>query len=476
MVGLEASPSWLPLTRAWRSPLSNFIPCLRQALRSLPIWAVALALLGTASIAVVPSSNPRGGTYLANDQSTAVRLADVSNADAAVQRRQAFARIGLDKWHEAGQRGQGVKVAVLDSGFHEYRSMLGKALPANVTVKSFRRDGNFDTAESQHGILCGEVIHAMAPDAELMLVNWETDRPATFLQAARWAIDQGAKVLSCSLIMPSWSDGEGGGGINEELAKTVAGGRAGQGALFFASAGNLAQRHWAGPVRPDRAGFHQWAPGNRNNLLTPWGEERVSVELYGPACAGLELLVFDALTAKEIGQCRASTEGSPSGCPCAVVRFQPRPGSRYVVRLRCDDAKNTNAFHLAALGAGLEHSTSAGSLTFPADCRGAVAVGAVDSGGKRLSYSSCGPNSGLPKPDYVAEVPFPSLWRDRPFAGTSAAAPQAAALATLVWARHPDWTANQVNESLRQASSDLGPLGHDWETGHGLLRLPTCTP
>jgi len=55
---------------------------------------------------------------------------------------------------------------------------------------------------------------------------------------------------------------------------------------------------------------------------------------------------------------------------------------------------------------------------------------------------------------------------------TSAAAPQAAALAALVWARHPGWTAKQVSQELRRASLDLGPMGHDWQTGHGLLRLP----
>jgi subtilisin family serine protease len=101
-----------------------------------------------------------------------------------------------------------------------------------------------------------------------------------------------------------------------------------------------------------------------------------------------------------------------------------------------------------------------------------VAVGAVDSDGLRLAYSSCGPNSCLPKPDFVAEVPFPSLWRDRPFSGTSAAAPQAASLAALVWASHPTWTAERINEFFRTTARDLGPKGHDVETGHGLLILP----
>src|SRR5205807_2164257 len=75
--------------------------------------------------------------------------------------------------------------------------------------------------DSQHGILCGEVVHALAPAAELLFANWEPDRPDQFLDAVRWARQQGARILSCSLIMPSWSDGEGGGSIHAALARLL---------------------------------------------------------------------------------------------------------------------------------------------------------------------------------------------------------------------------------------------------------------
>src|SRR5439155_21513626 len=97
-----------------------------------------------------------------------------------------------------------------------------------------------------------------------------------------------------------------------------------------------------------------------------------------------------------------------------------------------------------------------------------IAVAAVDAKGQRQPYSSCGPNSAEPKPDLAAPVPFLSLWRARPFAGTSAAAPQAAAAAALVWSQNPLWTARQVREALQGAAHDLGPIGHDPETGYGL--------
>ena len=80
----------------------------------------------------------------------------------------------------------GVKIAVLDGGFRGYKQYLGSALPADVTVRTFRKDGNFEGRNTQHGILCAEVIHALAPQAELMFANWEDDDPQSFLSAVKW--------------------------------------------------------------------------------------------------------------------------------------------------------------------------------------------------------------------------------------------------------------------------------------------------
>src|SRR5438270_119609 len=132
--------------------------------------------------------------------------------------------LGATAWHAAGHRGQGVKVAVLDTGFRGYRDFLGKALPARVMARSFCSDGKLEARDSQHGILCGEVVHTLAPDAELLFANWEPDRPDHFLEAVRWAREQRARVVSCSVITPSWSDGEGGGEVHRDLARLLGSG------------------------------------------------------------------------------------------------------------------------------------------------------------------------------------------------------------------------------------------------------------
>jgi hypothetical protein len=173
------------------------------------------------------------------------------------------------------------------------------------------------------------------------------------------------------------------------------------------------------------------------------------------------------------GVVRAQTIGR-SRETCAVVRFNPILYHKYVVKVRLRKGASPTAglFHVVALGGTLACSTSKGSIACPADGPAVQAVGAVDTEGRRLFYSSCGPNSKRPKPDFVAEVPFPSLWRERPFAGTSAAAPQAAGAAALWWSRHPTWNAKQVCDAMRSSARDLGPPGHDAETGYGRIALP----
>jgi hypothetical protein len=382
-------------------------------------------------------------------------------------------RLGVAAWHARGWRGRGLKVAVLDSGFSGFRAHLGRALPRIVKVRSFRFDGNLEAKDSQHGILCAEVIHALAPEAELLLANWEPEHPDQFLAAVRWARRQGAQVLSCSVIMPTWSDCEGHGRIHQELTRLVGTGDRPGDALFFASAGNTAQRHWSGTFQDDGNGYHTWKRvggfSQTENAIKPWGGERVSVELCSPGNAVYELIVSDATTGRLVGWMRSADTG---GAGNAVVGFLPESGHDYHVRLQHVRGA-PERFHLVVLGGGLRHAMCAGSIPFPGDGSEIVAVGAVDSMGRRLGYSSCGPKHGRTKPDFVASVPFPSAWRLRPFAGTSAAAPQGAALAALVWSRHPDWDARHVRDALQNAAQPCSPVSPAWETGHGLLHLPT---
>jgi hypothetical protein len=393
-------------------------------------------------------------------------------ADSAEQRARFLEQLGVNAWCQAGQRGQGLKVAILDTGFRGYRQQVGKALPSKITMRSFRFDGNPEARDSQHGILCAEVLHALAPDAQMLLANWEPERSDQFLDAVRWACQEGAQVISCSIIMPSWSDCEGNGPIHEALTQILGKGDRRGDRLFFACAGNTAQRHWSGAFKPDREGFHVWGRGQNLNAIRPWGADRVSVEICWQPGASYEISVIDPDRKEEIGRSRTAQGTNPR---CAVVAFAPEPDHNYAVQVRqtSRDAEGPGRFHVVVLGGNLDQTTSRGSIPFPGDGPEVITVGAVDLEGHRYAYSSCGPNSSTPKPDLVAPVPFPSLWRSRPFAGTSAAAPQAAGMAALLWGRHPDWAPLQVRRALQRTAVRGAPGRHDVETGFGRISLPT---
>jgi hypothetical protein len=383
-------------------------------------------------------------------------------------RQKHLAALGLERWQAAGVTGKGVKIAILDTGFRGYHDHLGKALPEHVTTHSFRRDANMEARDSQHGILCAEVIHAIAPDADLLLADWDVDSPEEFLAAVRWARDQGARIISCSVVMPSCSDGEGGGTVHRDLDSLLGSGTGPHDLLCFASAGNTIDRHWCGPFHDGGQGLNEWAPGKTDNPLSPWSSEQVAVHLYGHVGAGYELSVLEAPSDRVVAKAR--TDDAETDRVAAVVRFQPEAGHAYRVRVRRMHGP-ADSFHLTSMFASIEYRSPSASVCFPADGAHVVAMGAVDTDGNRQWYSACGPNSTCPKPDLVATVPFPSLWRARPFGGTSAAAPQAAAVAALWWSRHPQWHAADVRESMRSTARDLAAPGHDWETGYGLIQL-----
>jgi subtilisin family serine protease len=444
------------------------VPTLHFPFRVLP-WLAALlfAALFSASPAQFAVSSVARFDCATPDAENSSEASAVS-----LQRTELMERLGVPDWQARGWRGRGLKIAVLDSGFHGYQSYLGGALPRSVKVHSFRFDGNLEAKESQHGILCAEVIHALAPDAELLFANWEPERPDRFLAAVRWARREGARIFSCSIIMPTWSDCEGHGRIHEELARLLGSGEQASDALFFASAGNTAQRHWSGRLQDGGDGYHVWHDNDglaeQENVIRPWGRERVSVELCCSVNAGFEVIVSDATARKFVGR---SSSTAAAGAGSAVVAFVPETGHEYRLRVRRLRGAQ-EAFHVVVLGGGLRYARAAGSIPFPGDGSEVIAVGAVDAAGRRLAYSSCGSERDEAKPDFVAMVPFPSCWRARPFAGTSAAAPQASALAALLWSRHADWKAAQVHAELRCAARRCSSSSPRWETGHGLLRLP----
>jgi subtilisin family serine protease len=385
-----------------------------------------------------------------------------------------LARLGVLGWHRSGIRGEGVTIAVLDSGFRGYKDHLGKSLPPGLVAKSARTDDNMEYKDSQHGILCGEVAHAIAPGAKMLVANWDADRPESFLDAIRWAKSQGATIITCSVVKPSWSDGEGGGPVHKKLAEILGDGSKPGDVLFFSCAGNTAQRHWAGTFDPGADGYHKWSDKGAVNGVSPWGSERVYLEMcWTDPEAKYAVEVIDPATGLPAPDVTYKERLDPKS---VSARFTPAGyPQQYALRVK-QTAGRPGRFHMNSLYAYLDDCRLAGSIPFPGDGPEVITVGAINHEGVRTSYSACGPNSQRPKPDVVAPVPFGTYIRYWPFSGTSCATPQAAAVAALCWSRNPAWTAAQVRQYISTRALDLGPPGHDCETGYGAVRLPDLAP
>lgn len=151
-----------------------------------------------------------------------------------------------------------------------------------------------------------------------------------------------------------------------------------------------------------------------------------------------------------------------------------------------------------AASRGMVPVTSAGNqgasdwhhISAPADAIGILAVGAVNADGDPAWFSGHGPSAdGRVKPDVAAmgqgtlALGFDGL-EVQPLNGTSFSAPLVAGLVACLWQLHPQRTAADIIEAVRQSAShynDPQPqLGHgipDFMTAHAWLTLTTqATP
>lgn len=404
--------------------------------------------------------------------------------------------VGASSWQSAGWSGQGVKLGVLDLDFAGYQSLLGTELPSTVVVRSFRADGNIEGGDSgsSHGTAVAEIVHDMAPDAELFFANYETE--LEFAQAVDWLIQQKVKIISHSagsFTQPL----DGSGFIDKKVNEAAA-----RGIVWVNAAGNHSEKHYSGAFT-DRASFgwqeffgSRWFPiavpaaktgePNIGVVLTwdDWPLSRTDYDLFLFDTRG-NILAFSA-TPQTGSQPPIETIvgllSVPPGCT-----GDPLSDSGCVVyaAVRGQGAGRNIRFSLWTVAGQGRYSASAGSVVSPATAEGAWAVGATDYViNTPKAYSSEGPTwDGRTKPDFaapsgVSTVTYGPSKRPMPwfgFEGTSASAPYVAGAAALVWSANPSLRAGDVMGFLEERAIDLGGAGKDNVFGAGLLQLGTPT-
>jgi subtilisin family serine protease len=381
-------------------------------------------------------------------------------------------------WHAKGFTGKGVKVAVIDGGFRGLadRQAAGD-LPANVVTQDLCA-GEFATAED-HGTAVAEIVHEMAPDAQLYLVCVGTE--VDLAAAEAYAKSQGVSVINESLGWegPYRDDGSG------PIGAIVADARA-NGIIWVNSAGNEAQTHWSGAYASN--GFvHQWSPSGDigNTFVWPddgvicgflkWDEWPAGVSDFdlGLFLSGANILIASSEEEQGTGDGEAPFE--------AVCERQTTGVDLMVFwAIRGYSVRSNPPLDLVSWSPPLEYQVAAGSIATPASSPAAFAVGALCFQSRELErYSSQGPTiDGRVKPDIVGHDSVSGATYGgfdgcpSAFAGTSASSPEVAGAAALVKQAYPKLGPDQIKDLLMHSARDLGAPGLDNVYGAGELQLP----
>lgn len=451
----------------------------RAAARAaLVIVLLGLALLLTTERAGAPESSAApsgsGPRPILLAQLTSLPLTGASPAAEA-----STAIIGADRWQSAGYSGHGVRVAILDAGFSGYEAALGETLPEQVVARSFRADGRL-AGGTDHGLHAAEIIHAIAPRAELYLLNFSSLDELG--RAIDYLIEAEVGIVSFSLGYVHSGPGDGTGDVNAAVTR---GASAGQ--LWTVAAGNWGEQQWSGRfVDANGDSRHEFAPGvdrvrhafQAGDLITVslrWDDE------WGGTCSDYDLELFApngslVRAARTIQDC----EGDPVE---ALQVLATRTGP-YSVRITAAATELPHDISLLFVGSPdrgtpIDIPVATGSLAEPADHPLVLTVGALATSpldpARAAPSSSRGPTSdGRRKPDFIAPTGLPSVTAPG-FAGTSASAPHAAGAAALLKEALPQAGRTELASALRARALDLGAAGFDGETGAGLLHLGTLT-
>ncbi len=399
-------------------------------------------------------------------------------------------------WHTAGFTGEGVRVAVVHSGFAGYADLLGTELPDKVKTYDHTGDG---METHRYGTAVAEVIHDMAPDAMLSLHNANT--AVGLSQAVDQAAADGAKVISMSL---NWlSDGPGDG--TGTLADIAADARS-KGMLVLNSAGNQGQTTWSGTFVDHQVNsnvYHAWDGSIKDlNYLGP-GDGRCFVKAAGSLIRGylhwddwdqrkqnydLHLYWTTGGPPTRVATSNDVQNGPAGPPPQESIKYVAAAAGCYAWVVEKVKADRNVCFRLLTpntsvrLDGHLDEWTEMRSLLFPADAPSIMAVTALDvqKPYELEAYSSQGPTfgpggtctGGKVKPEVAAYagVSTTSLDPDM-FIGTWAAAAHAAGAAALVRAAYPSYSAAQTQSFLESRAIDMGPGGKDNMYGSGRLYL-----
>ncbi len=144
-------------------------------------------------------------------------------------------------------------------------------------------------------------------------------------------------------------------------------------------------------------------------------------------------------------------------------------GSSTTERNAMDSAYQNGVLLVAAAG-----NAGNSTLSYPAAYASVVSVAAVDSTGKRASFSQYNSDVEIAAPGVgvLSTVPGNKYGTK---SGTSMATPHVSGVAALVWSQHLQCSVQQVRNALNVTAEDRGTAGRDAYYGYGIIKAKAAS-
>ena len=382
--------------------------------------------------------------------------------------------MGASDMQALGSTGQGVKVAIIDLGFQNLTSAKNAGeVPANVITVDYTGTGI--EATTPHGTAVAEVVHDMAPDAQLYLLKIGTDVQLGI--AKDYCKTNGIRVINHSVAWLNAAFYDGTGPICD-----IANNAYTNGILWVNAAGNYADTHYQATLTDTNSDTkHEFAgtdqalsfyasAGSRIEVLMNWNAYPTTKEDYDLYLYKQDPDIYPAASAVASS---TISQGPVARPPTEdLIYTAPSAGTYYLVVKKKATSDANLPFDLYFFSASsLQYKNKESSLAQPADASGVLAVGAVDLTDNLRSYSSRGPtNDGRTKPDVTAtDGTSNSIYGS--FNGTSCSSPHTAGAAALILSQNPTLTVQQLWTKLETNIVDLGSTGKDTLYGAGRISL-----